>query len=224
MLDYVIDLALEYIPSFLALLLVLPLHEFAHAFAAVKSGDITPKLYKRYTLNPFAHFDTLGLVCFVIVGFGWSKPVPVNPLNFKNYKKGCFFVSIAGVCANYLLAFVTYPLIFLSFFIPQFGYFTPIIQSTIVNIYFYSLVFFVFNLLPFYPLDGFRVIDVFNKKHGKVYCFLRDYGRHVLLVFFGLSLLADITGLYYLDVLGNVISICTGIIGYPISLFWGLFI
>ena len=63
-----VDKIIEYISIFLALMLVLPLHEFAHAFAAVKSGDITPKLHNRYTINPFAHFDVYGLVCFVLAG------------------------------------------------------------------------------------------------------------------------------------------------------------
>ena len=222
MLELITDLTIKYVPAFLAVLLVLPIHEFAHAFAAVKSGDPTPKFNNRYTMNPLAHFDTLGLVCFVLCGFGWAKPVPVNPYNFKSYKKGCFWVSIAGVTANYLLAFIAFPLFFLSLYIPSFGLFTEILQITLSNVYSYSLFFIVFNLLPFYPLDGFRVIDVFNKKRGKVYRFLRDYGRYVLLVFFGLSILADITGIFYLDILGIIVSIGSGFIGYPITMFWGL--
>lgn len=77
-----VELVLRYICSFLALMVVLPLHEFAHAFMAVKHGDMTPKLYNRYTINPLAHFDLIGLACFVFAGFGWAKPVPINPNNF----------------------------------------------------------------------------------------------------------------------------------------------
>ena len=104
----VIDRILNYLSIFLALIVVLPVHEFAHAFVAVKCGDYTPKSYKRLTLNPLAHFDPVGLACFVFAGFGWAKPVPVNPYNFKNYKWGSFFVAIAGVVANYILAFLIY--------------------------------------------------------------------------------------------------------------------
>ncbi len=217
-----LDKIIEYISIFLALMLVLPIHEFAHGFAAVKSGDITPKIYKRYTLNPFAHFDMYGLLCFVLAHFGWAKPMPVNPNNFKNYKWGCFWVAIAGVLANYLLAFVAYPLLILSFNLPQFGYFTTVIQLTLYFSFSMSLSFMVFNLLPIYPLDGFRLIDVFSKKRSSFYRFLRYYGIYVLYAFFALSIFADLTGLAYFDVLGNFLSIVTGYIGTPIRLFWGV--
>lgn len=221
MIDFVYKI-LSYIASFLALLLVLPIHEFAHAFVAVKYGDVTPKLYKRYTLNPFAHFDVMGLVLFCIAGFGWAKPVPVNPYNFKNYKWGCFWVALAGVIANYLLAFLIYPLFNLSLLVPEFGYFTTVLQTTLFFIYSYSLTFCVFNLLPIYPLDGFRVLDTLNKKRGPVFRFLRDYGRYILIVLFILGIVADYTGLFMIDILGNVLGLLSSFIGIPIQFFWGL--
>lgn len=204
-------------------MIVLPIHEFAHGFAAVKSGDPTPKLYNRYTLNPFAHFDISGLVCFVLVGFGWAKPVPINPNNFRHYKRGCFFTSVAGVVANYLLAFLVYPLFLLAFFyLPEFGYFTTVFVSMLQKTIVLSLCFMVFNLLPIYPLDGFRVVDVFVRRRGKIYWFLRTKGIYILYGLILLSFVADLTNLYYLDVLGYIINHVVGVLEIPIIKFWGL--
>ena len=72
--------------SFLAVVIVVTAHEYAHAFVAEKWGDPTPRLYNRLSLNPLNHFDPIGIVAFAIIGFGWAKPVPINPYNFKNYK------------------------------------------------------------------------------------------------------------------------------------------
>ena len=218
-----IETILEYIAKFLALIVVLPGHEFAHGYAAVKCGDMTPKLYRRYTLNPLAHFDLMGLCCFMFAGFGWAKPMPVNPNNFNHYKRGCFFVSIAGVLANYLLAFIAYPLMILVLlYVPVFGYYTHVLFAALSNIFSYSLVFFIFNLLPIYPLDGFRIVDVFSKKRSKIYWFLRNYGVYILYALFALSIVADITGVYQIDILGNFLMIVSSFIGIPIYKFWGL--
>ena len=218
-----VDKILDYIAIFLALIVVLPLHEYAHARVAVWCGDNTPKLYGRLTLNPLAHFDPMGLVLFVFARFGWAKPVPVNPYNFRKYKLHSFFVAVAGVVANYLLAFITYPLFFIAIlYIPQFGYFTSVLQNTLLYIYLMSLNFFVFNLIPLYPLDGFRVIDSFAKKKGKGYQYIKRYGVYILLGLFALSILADFTGLWYIDVLGLIITNGASILGTPITAFWGL--
>ena len=96
---------IELLASFLAVVVVLTLHEFAHAFVAYKCGDPTPKYTGRLSLNPLRHFDLVGLICFTLVGFGWAKPVQVNPGNFKNYRLGMGLTACAGVLANFLSAF-----------------------------------------------------------------------------------------------------------------------
>lgn len=90
-----------------ALLLTLVMHEFAHAYVAFKCGDPTAKMFGRLTLNPLKHLDPVGTVCMLFLGFGWAKPVPINPRNFKNAWQDDFFVSIAGITMNLSLFLIS---------------------------------------------------------------------------------------------------------------------
>lgn len=215
---------LLYIARFLVLLFILPAHEFAHGFAAYKNGDPTAKNMGRLTLNPMKHFDAIGLVSFLLVGFGWAKPVPVNPYNFKDLKKGSFWVSIAGVLTNYILAFLFYPLYCLSIiYLGTSTVFGKFICSFCYCGFSLDLSFFAFNLLPVYPLDGFRLIDTFLTKRGEVYDFLLKYGQRVLFGLILLSFIADaIDQLYFLDIFGYFMQFAIEILGYPITAFWSL--
>ncbi len=212
--------------QFFAVALVLSFHEFAHAYAAYKCGDPTAKFSGRLTLNPVKHFDLLGVLMFALAGFGWAKPVPVNPNNFNNYRKGCFWTSVAGVLINYVMAFVFYPILILvvAYVCPIFDgtYMAGFLEAFFYSMFACSLSFCVFNLLPLYPLDGFRIVDALNKKRGKVYQFLRDKGYYVLLGLIAVHFLAGkIPVLGYIDVLGYVLSFAINILGRPITLFWG---
>ena len=211
--------------QFLAVMVVVTLHEFAHAYVAYKCGDPTAKFSGRMTLNPVKHFDPIGIVIFAIVGFGWAKPVPVNPNNFHHYRKGAFWTSFAGILVNYLTAFLFYPIFFFTivYLLPVFAgkYMAQFIYTLTYALYAYSLSFAVFNLLPFYPLDGFRMVDALNRRWGKVYRFLRQYGYYILLGLILVSFLADrIPILGYIDVLGYVMRFAVEILGKPISAFW----
>ena len=215
---------INYICNFLAVLISLPCHEFAHAFAAVRNGDMTPKYSGRYTLNPFAHFDPLGLLMMVLVRFGWAKPVPVNPYNFRNYKKGLIEVSIAGVLTNLALAIIFCPLAILAGNITvtssvafPFLYFVYALPQ---SLFYLNVALFVFNLLPFYPLDGFRLIDSLTVKRGKVYQFLYRYGRFVLI---GIILLGYMGSRFSIPQL-NVLSYLIKWAAWPIEYLWRLII
>ena len=130
-------------------------------------------------------------------------------------------MSVAGVVANYVLAFLSYPLLLLSIrFLPNLGFFDDVLIFALQFTFLYSLSFFVFNLIPVYPLDGFRVLDVFAKKRGEVYNFLRYKGIYVLYGLFALSILSDITGFWYLDIFGRVMNTLVGYLQIPITKFW----
>lgn len=228
------DTFIYYLSSILAVIFVLCPHEWGHAFAATKCGDGTAKAYGRLTLNPIKHLDPLGFVCCALVGFGWAKPVPINPYNFKNYRKGLFLTAIAGVLVNYLIAFFVYLLyvLFVRFALAEMltlgafmSYLGELIFYTLLNIYSFSLAVFVFNLLPLYPLDGFRVVESCTRQINPVRRFLRNYGQMILIILIAESFICDILSDYvewaeYCDILGYVMYFATDIIGYPIKLAW----
>ena len=211
--------------SFLAVMIVITLHEFAHAFVAYKCGDPTAKFCGRLTLNPAKHFDLWGILMFALAGFGWAKPVPINPNNFKHYRSGCFWTSAAGIITNYLSAFLFCPIWALIFV-----YVLPVVEGTYMYYFLSSLFsglvisslsFCVFNLLPFYPLDGFRMVDALNKRPGKVHNFLRQYGYYILMGLILVHFMSDrIPFLYFVDILGYVLNFVKGVLAKPIILFW----
>lgn len=227
------DRITELLAKFLAVAFVLTLHEFAHAFAAYKCGDPTAKWAGRLTLNPAKHFDPLGLVSSLFVGFGWAKPVPVNQGNFKKYASGCFWTSAAGVIVNYLSAFLFYPLTILVlrlFTGTQFITYGHIFLVDLADYLFvYSLSFCVFNLLPLYPLDGFRIVEAISKKRGAVYRFLRNYGYYILIGLIAESFICEVFFdltyhpiFLYLNVLDIVMGFLSNILSVPIIKFWNL--
>ena len=100
-----------------AVAISISVHEFAHAYVAYKNGDDTASRLGRYTINPLAHLDLFGTIAFFVFGFGWAKPVPINPVKFKEYRKGIFLTSIAGIIANIFLAFFGAGLLVLTIYI-----------------------------------------------------------------------------------------------------------
>lgn len=213
------ELIIAGLAMILTLVVSLSLHEFAHAFAAYKCGDDTPKLMGRLTFNPFAHMDPMGLLFCLIFGFGWAKPVQVNPLKFKKYRSGNAWVSIAGVLINYALAFICYMCYALCVrFIVEYNNFLVFLEIFFYLMFSLNTMLFVFNLLPLYPLDGFNFIQSFSKENNKFVQYSAQKGPMLLL---GLLIVNDL--LYYtvgLSILGFLVDI----VSLPITLLWGLII
>jgi len=148
------------------ILLALTVHEFCHAYFAYQMGDPTAYRMGRCTLNPLKHLDPLGTICLLLAPIGWAKPVPVNPLNFENPRKGDIITSAAGPISNLIQAFIFALLLRIS--ISSAGMIISVFGSNSDSVFGALIAFFqvgvlvhialaVFNFLPIYPLDGYHV-------------------------------------------------------------------
>lgn len=143
----------------ITLVIAFSVHEFAHAVVAYKFGDSTAKNQGRLTLNPLKHLDPLGTILIFIAGFGWARPVPVNRFFFKNPRLAGILVSVAGPLSNLLLASIAY-LVWYGMLRIGIGETVGMNLIDFFNIFIQlNMVLFVFNLLPFPPLDGYRIIE-----------------------------------------------------------------
>ncbi len=162
------------------ILLAITFHEFAHAYVAYRFGDSTAEHRGRLTLNPFAHIDIAGFLMLLVAGFGWAKPVPINPNNFSNRKLGNLMVSLAGVTMNIILAIILTLLLAMQY---KYGS-IAIVESILSNAIMINVGFALFNLLPIPPLDGSKVILAFLPPQAEYHYY--KYQRYSYAILFGL--------------------------------------
>ncbi|HJD05957.1 MAG TPA: site-2 protease family protein [Candidatus Onthoplasma faecipullorum] len=203
--------------TIVAFFVSLSVHEFAHGFTAVKMGDPTPKLAGRVTLNPFKHISLSGLICFALLGVGWAKPMPINPLNFKKYRKGIRLTSIAGILANFILGLICAIIFALIIaFAPVSNVYIEYILLTLQYFMLVNSFLALFNILPIYPLDGFNFVTSFMKADNKFIQYNVRNGFKILLGILLATVLIDL--LFGFDILDFYLSLIYNYIYMPIGL------
>ena len=169
------------------ILCILPLHEFAHGWVANKLGDPTAKLEGRLTLNPLASVDPMGALALILFGFGWAKPVPVDPRYFRRPKQGMALTALAGPVSNFLLALV---LLFAGRLVYDYAPYSAANQrllTFLLTTAILSLGLGLFNLIPIPPLDGSKVL--FSLLPDRTYNTMLRYERYGMLLLWAVVLL-----------------------------------
>ena len=193
----------------ITLIIAFTIHEFAHAWTADRLGDSTPRINGRLTLNPLSHLDPIGSLMLLLVGFGWAKPVPVNPYTLRsNSRSALMWVSLAGPLSNFLLALLSavpfqfgilnWNDVYASFSAGRSILPTP--AGFLFDFMTINLVLALFNLIPIPPLDGDKIADFFLPDSWKrVTARFRPYGPMILILIF-------MVGPYFgVDLLGWII-------------------
>jgi len=190
-----------------AIIFAFTIHEYMHAYVSDRLGDPTPRMNGRLTLNPIVHIDWIGLLMVVLLGFGWAKPVQVNPSNYKNRKKGQILVALAGPLSNLAIAFVTFAVFYFS---AGFLNSHQVLSNYLYPFLWINIMLFAFNILPVPPLDGFTLLEVgIHPSKYRTLMTIRQYGFVVLIL------------LSFIGVLGAYISFAYSIILKLFSLIFG---
>ena len=167
------------------IILGLSLHEFAHAWMSDRLGDPTPRRQGRLTINPLAHIDPLGFVALLLVGFGWGKPVMIDPSYYKHRRRDEFLVAIAGVTMNLIIAVIlSFPAraLFRMYYTSS----SPLVENIFYIVYYavsINICLMVFNLIPCPPLDGWNIVtQIFRLDKYRWWYKVYQYGQWILIM------------------------------------------
>ncbi|MBE6804240.1 MAG: site-2 protease family protein [Ruminococcaceae bacterium] len=178
-----LDLIIKLFSRLFVVFCTMPIHEYAHALIATKLGDQTPRLAGRLTLNPMAHISPMGAIMIFLFGFGYAKPVSVNPRNFKDSKKGMALTAIAGPISNLIMGFI---FIVLAVVYANLSHAETILYNAIFSFLLFAgtinVNLAVFNLLPIPPLDGSRILQLLIP--AKYYYKFLEYERYIVILVF----------------------------------------
>lgn len=162
----------------IALVVAITIHEFAHALAADRLGDPTPRVQGRLTLNPLAHLDPLGTLMLLVARFGWGKPVVFDPFNLRHPRRDSAIISLAGPASNILLATLLSLILRVTLTTDMAMLSYVLIQPLIVLNVFLA----IFNLVPVHPLDGFKIVEgILPPEYARQWHELESYGMIFLL-------------------------------------------
>jgi Zn-dependent protease len=196
-----------------ALLLAVTVHEVAHGWVADRLGDPTARLSGRLTLNPLPHIDPLGALAFVIAGFGWARPVPVNARNLRRPVRDMAWVAAAGPLSNFVVAFIGLLALVLAARYLESPFVARPVAGMLRFVYTFNLGLAIFNLIPLPPLDGGHFLPYFfPRRSWPLLARLEHYGPLILLllVFSGatryiLGPLFALVNAFYMTVLGTIL-------------------
>lgn len=199
----------ELITYAIILLTAFPVHEFAHAWTANYFGDDTPRLNGRLTLNPLAHLDPLGSLMMIVAGFGWAKPVPINPYILQRRSPAAtMLVSLAGPMSNFLMAIIAaipfrLGLVSIANISRTSGSLLPTLAGFLFLFVYINLFLMLFNLLPLFPLDGEKVLEYFLPLSGaRLLESIRPYGPVIFIV-----LIFILPRLLGIDLIGRLVQL-----------------
>ncbi|MGN9164124.1 site-2 protease family protein [Tissierellaceae bacterium HCP3S3_D8] len=165
---------MDYIYNLPGLLIAIIFHELAHGYAAYLLGDNTAKNAGRLSLNPIKHIDPIGFIAMLVFRFGWAKPVPIDPRNFKNRKRDTLLVSLAGPISNFIIALIVVCILNLNIVR------SSLIYKLLIITLWYNIMLGIFNLLPFPPLDGSKVLASLLPRKLEFYFY--KYERYFYLI------------------------------------------